>query len=84
MAPPQNHSIKLKKGDCFYIFSDGYADQFGGPNNKKFKTSRLQELLVEIHDKPMREQQQLVLDAFNSWKGSYEQVDDVLVIGIKV
>ncbi len=84
VAPPQNHSIKLKKGDCFYIFSDGYADQFGGPNNKKFKTSRLQELLVEIHDKPMQEQQQLVLDAFNSWKGKYEQVDDVLVIGIKV
>lgn len=84
VEPPKNNSIQLKKGDCFYIFSDGYADQFGGPNNKKFKSSRLQELLIEINDKPMQEQRQLVCDAFIQWKGNYEQVDDVLVIGIRV
>ncbi len=79
-----NHTIQLKAGDCFYIFSDGYADQFGGDNNKKYKTSRLRELLLSVNSKPMSLQKQLINEAFVSWKGSYEQVDDVLVIGIRV
>jgi serine phosphatase RsbU (regulator of sigma subunit) len=81
---PENHIIPLKKGDCFYIFSDGYADQFGGKDNKKFKTSRLQELLLAINDQPMPVQQKRIQDAFSEWKGNNEQVDDVLVIGIRV
>lgn len=83
-AAPQNHSLQLKKGDCFYIFSDGLADQFGGKDNKKFKASRVQELLLSICDKPMGEQHTLIRTAFNSWKGSYEQVDDILVMGVRV
>jgi serine phosphatase RsbU (regulator of sigma subunit) len=81
---PKHHSIQLKKNDCFYIFSDGYADQFGGKDNKKFKTSRMQELLVSINHKLMPEQMQHIDTAFNDWKGDIEQVDDVLVIGIRV
>ncbi|MCE3280569.1 MAG: protein serine/threonine phosphatase [Bacteroidetes bacterium] len=81
---PEHHSIPLKKGDCFYIFSDGYADQFGGADNKKFKTSRMQDLLLSINNKPMPEQKTLIHKAFADWKGNNEQVDDVLVIGIRV
>jgi serine phosphatase RsbU (regulator of sigma subunit) len=81
---PEHHSIQLKKDDCFYIFSDGYADQFGGTDNKKFKTSRMQELLLSINHKPMPEQEQLIHKAFIDWKGMNEQVDDILVIGVRV
>jgi serine phosphatase RsbU (regulator of sigma subunit) len=83
-AKPENHIITMKKGDCFYIFSDGYADQFGGSDNKKFKTSRMQELLLSLKDVPMPKQKKIILDAFMNWKGVNEQVDDVLVIGIRV
>ncbi len=82
--PPVNHSIQLKKGDSFYIFSDGYVDQFGGEKNKKIKSSRLQELLVSIDHKPMEEQKKNIHETFINWKGNYEQVDDVLVIGVRV
>jgi serine phosphatase RsbU (regulator of sigma subunit) len=81
---PENHVIPMKKGECFYIFSDGYADQFGGKDNKKFKTARMQELLLSLKDKPMPQQKQIIRDAFISWKGANEQVDDVLVIGVRV
>ncbi|MCE9538115.1 MAG: SpoIIE family protein phosphatase [Bacteroidetes bacterium] len=81
---PVNHSIQLKKGDCFYIFSDGYADQFGGAKNKKFKTSNLQKLLLSLNDYPMEIQKKMICEEFNKWKGNNEQVDDVLLIGIRV
>jgi serine phosphatase RsbU (regulator of sigma subunit) len=80
----ENNIFQLKAGDAFYIFSDGYADQFGGADNKKFKASRLQELLLAIHKKPMEEQKKLIMSAFRDWKGNYEQVDDVLVIGARI
>lgn len=83
-APPVNHTVQLKKGDCFYIFSDGLADQFGGRDNKKFKTSRMQELLVAVHEKPMQEQQTIIRNTFIDWKGGNEQVDDILVMGVRV
>jgi serine phosphatase RsbU (regulator of sigma subunit) len=83
-AIPQNHTIKLKKGDCFYLFSDGFADQFGGPDNKKFKTSRFQELLLSLNPKGMNEQMNGIIKAFKDWQGNNEQVDDVLVIGVRV
>lgn len=81
---PVNHSFQLKKGDCFYLFSDGFADQFGGQDNKKFKTSRFQELLLSINAKPMAEQLNSITQAFKNWQGKNEQVDDVLVMGIRV
>jgi serine phosphatase RsbU (regulator of sigma subunit) len=82
--PPMNHSIQLKKGDCFYIFSDGYADQFGGPDNKKFKTSLLQNLLLSISDYTMEEQKKLILDRLKKWQGNNEQVDDILLMGVRI
>jgi len=84
VEPPVNHSIQLKKGDCFYIFSDGYVDQFGGKDNKKFKTSKFQELLISINNQSMPEQEKSISKAFKDWKGNNEQVDDVLIIGIRV
>ena len=78
-----DHRIQLRKGDVVYIFSDGYADQFGGPKGKKFLYRRFRELLVEIHNKPMDRQKALLLEALNQWRGAQEQVDDVLVIGMR-
>jgi serine phosphatase RsbU (regulator of sigma subunit) len=83
-VPFKNNNIDLKKGDAFYIFSDGIADQFGGPKNKKFKYSTLQYLLLENHEKPFQEQQRLIESAFEEWKGDNEQVDDLLMIGFRV
>lgn len=82
--PFTNHRLSLQKSDCLYIFSDGYADQFGGEKGKKFKYKQLKELLVNIHQKPMPEQESILEDVFRKWKGALEQVDDVLVIGIRV
>jgi serine phosphatase RsbU (regulator of sigma subunit)/HAMP domain-containing protein len=78
-----DHRIQLQKGDAVYIFSDGYADQFGGPRGKKFLYRRFRELLVEIHGSPMDRQKIMLLEALNQWKGAHEQVDDILVIGMR-
>ena len=74
----------IRKGDTIYLFSDGFADQFGGKDNKKFKKKRFRKLLLDISKYPMAEQEDILRDTFNSWKGDNEQVDDVLVIGIKL
>lgn len=79
-----NHSFKLKKGDCVYIFSDGYADQMGGPKGKKFMYKPLRSLLTSIAQKEINEQLQIVEHTFYQWKKDYEQVDDVLLIGVKI
>ncbi|MES2141117.1 MAG: SpoIIE family protein phosphatase [Bacteroidota bacterium] len=78
-----NHKIKLEKGDAVYLFTDGYADQFGGEKGKKFKYSKLKGILIEIHGKTMKEQKNILDDHFEKWKGDLEQVDDILVIGIR-
>ena len=84
LAPFTNHKIELQKGDSLYIFSDGYADQFGGPKGRKFMKKQMQELLLSIQDKKMKEQEKILHQTFVNWKGSLEQVDDVLVIGIRI
>jgi serine phosphatase RsbU (regulator of sigma subunit)/HAMP domain-containing protein len=78
-----DHRIKLQQGDMVYIFSDGYADQFGGPKGKKFLYRRFRELLVEISTHPTERQRGLLQEAFNAWRGAHEQVDDILVIGMR-
>ncbi|OFY83022.1 MAG: hypothetical protein A3F72_18660 [Bacteroidetes bacterium RIFCSPLOWO2_12_FULL_35_15] len=78
------HKIPLKKGDCFYIFSDGYADQFGGKLGKKFKYKQLKELLHAAQGKLMSEQKVILENAIDQWRGNLEQVDDILIIGIRV
>jgi serine phosphatase RsbU (regulator of sigma subunit) len=79
-----NHSIPVEKGDLIYIFSDGYADQFGGPRGKKFMVGNMQKLVAGIYQKPVQEQEKLLLQSFLDWKGSLEQVDDVLVISFRI
>jgi serine phosphatase RsbU (regulator of sigma subunit) len=78
------HEFVLEKGDCFYLFSDGYADQFGGPDGKKYKYSRLKETLISYSEQPMHIQRKNIDQSFTTWKGELEQVDDVLLIGIKI
>ena len=86
------HTIELKEGDSFYIFSDGYADQFGGENGgsggKKFKTANFKRLLLSIQNETIARQKELVDEAFKDWMGwgghSIEQLDDVCVIGVRV
>jgi serine phosphatase RsbU (regulator of sigma subunit) len=82
--PFTQHTIPLEKGDCIYTFSDGYADQFGGPNGKKFKYAQLKQLLLTIHSYPMPKQKMLLKEHFDQWKGNMEQVDDVCILGIRV
>ncbi|HET6243044.1 MAG TPA: tetratricopeptide repeat protein [Bacteroidia bacterium] len=79
-----NHEIELQKGDCFYIFTDGYVDQFGGEKNKKYKSSRLKELLLSICHLPMEEQKSILDSTIENWKGHFEQIDDICMIGVRV
>jgi serine phosphatase RsbU (regulator of sigma subunit) len=82
--PFTTHEIELKPGMQFYLFTDGFADQFGGPKGKKFKYKQLEELLVSLSNSSMQEQKEALLSNFSQWKGDLEQVDDVCVIGVKV
>jgi len=77
-----NHTFQLQKGDCVYLYSDGYADQFGGPKGKKFKYNPLKKLLISISHLPPSLQREALDKAFLNWKGSLEQIDDVLLIGV--
>jgi serine phosphatase RsbU (regulator of sigma subunit) len=83
-GPFTNHKIQLSTGDALYIFSDGFADQFGGPKGKKFKYKQMRELMHEHYDKEMKVQKEIMLSAFHEWKGDMEQIDDVCVIGVRV
>ena len=80
----RNNVVKMKKGDVIYIFTDGFPDQFGGPKEKKFKYKPFKNLLLEIHNINMKEQKEILLSSFHDWKKSFEQVDDVLVIGVRI
>jgi serine phosphatase RsbU (regulator of sigma subunit) len=82
--PFNTHNINLQKGDTMYLFTDGYADQFGGPKGKKFKYKALQEKLLAFSQQAMSEQRQMLDKAIEDWKGNLEQVDDILIIGVKV
>ena len=82
--PFSTRNISLQKGDILYLFTDGYADQFGGPKGKKFKYKALSNKLKEISDKLMDEQQRFLEQTLAEWKGELEQVDDILIIGIRV
>lgn len=82
--PFTKHLIPLEKGDVFYVFTDGYADQFGGDKGKKFKYKSLQQLLLDIHQKAVTEQKAELDRTFENWKGSLQQLDDVCIIGVRV
>lgn len=78
------NEIALEKGDVIYTFTDGYADQFGGPKGKKFKYKQLEDIFMSICTLPMKDQSSILNQKFEDWKGSLDQVDDVLIIGIKI
>jgi tetratricopeptide (TPR) repeat protein len=78
------YEISLKKGDIIYMFTDGFADQFGGLEGKKFKYKQLNELLLHCSREEMSKQKNMLETEFTIWKNNLEQVDDVCVIGIKV
>ena len=81
---PSTHSLKLNKGDCFYLYTDGYADQFGGPKGKKFKYKQLEDLLLSNYTRSSQEQKGILNSSIESWKGDLEQVDDITVIGYSI
>lgn len=83
-VPFSTHEIQLEEGDCLYVFTDGYADQFGGMKGKKLKYKPFQEMLVKNMHLPMHEQKSLIEDAFIEWMSDFEQVDDVCVIGFRI
>ncbi len=79
-----NYLMNVSRGDTLYIFSDGYNDQFGGPDNTKFKKSNLKKLLTEIYYRPMIEQRNILEAELARWKGSNPQVDDITIIGLRI
>ncbi|MFT7611863.1 MAG: serine phosphatase RsbU (regulator of sigma subunit), partial [Parvicellaceae bacterium] len=82
--PYTTHNFDLEPGDSIYIFSDGYVDQFGGEKGKKFKSKAFKELLLSIQDKSMEEQNTIIDEVFETWKGKFEQIDDVCIIGVRI
>lgn len=80
----RTQTISLEKGDIIYTFTDGYADQFGGPKGKKFKYKQLEGVILTNADKPMQEQKEILSAILNEWKSEHEQVDDILVIGVRI
>ncbi|CAN5568201.1 hypothetical protein BH10BAC1_BH10BAC1_12290 [soil metagenome] len=82
--PFTTHSIELQKGDAIYLFTDGYQDQFGEANSKKFKSAQMKKMFLNIQDKSMENQKIVIEETFKNWKGSFEQVDDICIIGIRI
>ena len=82
--PFTNHQVQLNSEDKIYLFTDGFADQFGGPKGKKFMYKPFKELLLSIYDKLMEEQEDILKKHFQDWKGDLEQVDDVCIIGVRI
>jgi serine phosphatase RsbU (regulator of sigma subunit) len=80
----KSHEVSLEKGDTVYIFTDGYADQFGGDKGKKLKTANFKSLLLALQNDSMVVQKEKIQSEFDEWKGSLEQLDDVCIIGLRV
>ena len=80
----RNHSIPLKDHDTIYLFSDGFIDQFGGVQRKKFKSLNFKKLLLSVQQEPMMRQKEILEKTFETWRGDLEQIDDVSVIGVRI
>ena len=83
-TPFRTTSVYLKEQDSFYMFSDGYIDQFGGVDRKKFKSMNFKKLLLSVQKEPLDIQKQTLEQTYDQWRGDYEQIDDVVVLGVKV
>ncbi|MNJ85677.1 Phosphoserine phosphatase RsbU [compost metagenome] len=84
MQPFTSHPVELEKGDRIYLITDGFADQFGGPDSKKFKAKNLKNLLVQISHEKIQQQIEILKTTFFQWKGNLEQIDDVCIMGIEI
>lgn len=84
VRPFTTHSVNLNKGDCIYIFTDGFADQFGGDRDKKYMTGKFKKFILSICDLSLEEQKKAIEQEFIDWKGDLEQIDDVCVMGVRV
>ena len=84
LKPFSSKEIQLQTGDRIYMFSDGYVDQFGGPKNKKFMSKRFKQTLLENADLPMEKQKQILDNTIENWKGNELQIDDIVIVGIKL
>jgi serine phosphatase RsbU (regulator of sigma subunit) len=82
--PFTSHDMELKTGDTIYVFTDGFQDQFGGERGKKFKASKLKELLLSVQNEKMDDQKIIIDNTFEKWRGNLEQNDDVCVIGVRI
>jgi serine phosphatase RsbU (regulator of sigma subunit) len=82
-VPYEPHEMSVMPGDVFYLFTDGYPDQFGGEKNKKFTLKRFQDMLMQIYKKQMGMQKKILEDRITKWQGSIEQIDDITVMGIR-
>ena len=80
----ETRNLEIKKGDSLYMFSDGYVDQLGGENLKKFLPRRFRTLLAEINNKPMNERKEILMQKYNEWRGDYQQVDDIMILGLRM
>ena len=80
----KNNEIAIKEGDIIYVFTDGYADQFGGPKGKKIKYKNLKNILIENKNETMLQQKEILYKNLKEWKGDMEQVDDILIMGVKI
>jgi serine phosphatase RsbU (regulator of sigma subunit) len=83
-VPFKTHTIQLEPNDTIYLFTDGFADQFGGEKGKKFKLASLQELFLQKCDLPMEQQKEAIDETLKCWQGNNDQVDDILIIGIRI
>ncbi len=84
LAPFTSKKIKLEQGDTVYTFSDGFPDQFGGPKGKKFMYKPFKRLLLEVNNRSLEEQKEIITKSFYEWKGDLEQIDDICIIGVRV
>ena len=82
--PFTNHQVELKKGDMIYIYSDGFADQFGGPKGKKYMVTKFRKFLASISNLDMDKQNKALAEEFNKWRGDHDQIDDVCVMGVRI
>lgn len=80
----RTHFLQLQKGDTVYLFSDGYADQFGGPKSKKFMYKQFKQLLITIQEQPMEEQKNILDKTILNWRGDLDQIDDICVMGVRI
>ena len=78
-----NHDVRLEKGDSFYMFSDGFVDQIGGKQKKKFLSKNFKTLLMENHDRTLHDQREILEKTISDWMGDTSQIDDLLVIGVR-